>query len=762
MKKIISALLAVLMLAGALSVAASAQTFVNDETYVVGNVDTSSDKEVNALDVYAIRSYLVGESVNIDRQAADMDANDKIDAVDVYNLRCLLVGLKTGSDFDNGRQVYKFTIGGVDISEFKIYVPEDAKWNDNVQYAAELFQKYTRISCGVEPEIVKGAPAGGHSVIFNRVDPHREMGLELGAEGYRYDVTDGNLNVYGTYRGNMYAVYEILEDFLGLRFYDNEYTFQYKTRIVDIPEGTNQFVIPKMKFRFCGQNVTASPENYYMPSRQNGTQVSGYWDVRYGLQYGPQFVNAHSYGYYWRMATGTMPADDGTMTLAERYKAKYDSGEQKKETDVSPLPGRAWQPCTSDNSVYDTLFSGMLDTMRMIESWGHACYAFSITAKQLVEDGQKTMSFSLCDNERYCTCRPCGRRANGVINRDGVVVVPKEGYGALYLEMANKASVDIQQYYPGIRVHCILYNHDIPATIRPAKNVVVFYCGQGCNNHYINSGECTNYGQVVQVSGKKENNIITAESVKAWGEMCRESGAEMWYWYYGVTFNYYMVSLPCIYNIYYDYKYLYEECNVRGIYYEGGCPNYNYETLKAYMSVKMEWEPDMSFEKYIEYMKEYLYMYYGNGYEEIFKFLDMENTAGDECGTCFVANFDRPGDMYSYAYIDEHYEEMRELLNVALDKAQREEQKERIRVMLICFDFLGLSSSYDRMYTNGDEASRALYEQRYTDMYNGLESRDMKIFPDDSVYSLPKSIDFTVNPMTQFYTKGSLRDGVTP
>ena len=87
MKKALSALLAVLMLAGALSVAASAQTFVNDETYVVGNVDASSDKEVNALDVYAIRSYLVGESVNIDRQAADMDANDKIDAVDVYNQR---------------------------------------------------------------------------------------------------------------------------------------------------------------------------------------------------------------------------------------------------------------------------------------------------------------------------------------------------------------------------------------------------------------------------------------------------------------------------------------------------------------------------------------------------------------------------------------------------------------------------------------------------------------------------------------------------
>ena len=176
----------------------------------------------------------------------------------------------------------------------------------------------------------------------------------------------------------------------------------------------------------------------------------------------------------------------------------------------------------------------------------------------------------------------------------------------------------------------------------------------------------------------------------------------------------------------------------------------------------MEWEPDMSFEKFIEYMKEYLYMYYGAGYEEMYQFIDMENTAGNECGTCFVSNFDRPGDMYSYAYIDEHYEEMRELLTTALDKAEREEQKDRIRVMIICFDFLGLSSSYDRMYTNGDEASRALYEQRYTDMYNGLVSREMRIFSDPYTYTLPEKIDFTVNPMTQFYENGSRRPGVKP
>ena len=753
MKKVISSLLALLMLAGTLAVGISAQTFVNDDSFSVGNADASEDGNINGQDAYMIKSYLAGKTYaldNISFDAADMNADGVVNATDAYYLKCLLAGKMSISDFDNGKQIYRLTIGGADISEFTLNVGDSAESNDNSMYAAEIMQRYVEQACGVRPQIVKGAPAGEHAVIFNIVDINSELGQQLGTEGYKYDVTDGMLNVYGTYRGNMYAVYEILENYLGFRFYDDEYTFQYKFRTVDIPEGTSVEVQPKLKFRYCGQNVSESVENYYYPSRQNGTQIYGYSDARYGLQYGPQFINAHSFGYYWRMGTGIMPPDDGTKTLEERYVEKYNSGVQQNEYD--------WQPCASNETSYNTLFTGMLDTMRRIENWGAACYAFTTTAKELVAQGQKTMSFSLCDNEKYCTCRFCNLKANGKLDKKtGEWITPPEGYSGVYVDLANRAARDIQEYYPGMRVHMILYNHDIPATVRPDKNLIVFYCGQGCNNHYINSGECTNLGQL-----GKENNIKTAASLKAWGAMCAETGAEMWYWYYGVTYSYYMVSLPCIFNIYYDYKFLYEECNVKGIYYEGQSGGYNFENLKAYMSVKMEWEPDMSYEQYIAYLKEYLYMYYGDGYEEIFEFIEMENTAGDLCGTCFVSNFDRPGDMYSYTYIDENYEYMRQLLCDALDKADRAEYVDRIEKLIICFDFLGLSSAYNRMYANGDEASRALYEQRYTDMYNGIKSHGMKIFSDPATYSLPDSIDFTENPMKQFYEIGSRRPGVDP
>ncbi|MGN1083231.1 MAG: DUF4838 domain-containing protein, partial [Candidatus Avispirillum sp.] len=707
MKRLISIFLALLMLAGTLSIGTfAAQEFVNDETFTIGNADASSDGKVNGQDAYMIKSFLAGKpyAVNgICLDAADFNADGTVNATDAYYLRCMLAGKMNASDFENGKQIYRLTVAKNDISEYSIVVPEGYTGEKNAYYSAELLQHYINVATGIELPILNDGTVPEKAIVIHDVDRHSELGEKLGAESYIYEVTDGVLNIYGTYRGNMYAVYEILEEYLGFRFYDHFYVFLYKHRTVDIPEGTRVEVQPKMRFRFARQNVAYGGTNYYFPARQNGSQIIGYDEERYGFKYGPNGYNAHSYAYYWKYGTGTMPPDDGTMTLEERYAAKYESGEFKDYL--------TWQPCASNNTVYNTLFTGMLDHLARMENWGKDCYAFTTTAKHLVEEGEKSVSFSINDNENYCTCRFCNLTANGKKDsKTGEWTTLPEGYSGLYVDLANRAARDIQQYYPGMRVHTILYNHDIPSTVKPDKNLIVFYCGQGCNNHYINSGECTGLGQL----GKESNNF-TAESLKAWGALCAETGAEMWYWYYGVTYYFYLVSLPCVFNIYYDYKFLYEECNVKGIYYEGlNNLCYNFENLKAYMSTKMDWEPDMSYEQYIAYLKEFLYMYYGPGYEKVYEFIEMENTAGDLCGTCFVSNFDRPGDMYSYAYIDENYEYMRQLLCDAidmcesLDNSKREMYVRRLEMLLICFDFLGLSSSYDRMYTNGDEASRAL------------------------------------------------------
>ena len=137
----------------------------------------------------------------------------------------------------------------------------------------------------------------------------------------------------------------------------------------------------------------------------------------------------------------------------------------------------------------------------------------------------------------------------------------------------------------------------------------------------------------------------------------------------------------------------------------------------------------------------------------------MQTEAGDQCGTCFINNFDRPGDMYSYEYLAENYDYMRSLLTTAYEKAKTDDQRNRIQTLLVCCDFMGLSSVYEDWYTNGNNVE--LYCSRYDWMYNYIKNNDIVIFSSD-LYLLPATIDYTVNPMTQFYKEGSRRPGVTP
>ncbi|MGN1082834.1 MAG: dockerin type I repeat-containing protein, partial [Candidatus Avispirillum sp.] len=189
MKKVLSSLLALLMLAGTLAVGISAQTFVNDDSFTVGNADASEDGNINGQDAYMIKSYLAGKTYALDNicfDAADMNADGVVNATDAYYLKCLLAGKMSVSDFDNGKQIYRLTVGGADISEFTLNVGDSAVWNDNSMYAAELMQRYVEQACGVRPQIVRGTPTGEHAIIFNIVDINSELGQQLGAEGYKY------------------------------------------------------------------------------------------------------------------------------------------------------------------------------------------------------------------------------------------------------------------------------------------------------------------------------------------------------------------------------------------------------------------------------------------------------------------------------------------------------------------------------------------------------------------------------------------------
>ncbi|MBR6676169.1 MAG: DUF4838 domain-containing protein, partial [Clostridia bacterium] len=509
MKKIVSVFLSLLMLFCALASTVSAgdfyieQDFMYDDTYVMG--DVNSDGEVNAIDSLSLKLTIAGSisGDEIEQQPADFDANGQISAIDSYYLKLCLAGQSSTSDFEKGRQVYRMTIAGTDISELSIVLPEDYTTDDNIYFAYLNFMKYVRVLTDVEIPMSRGTAATEKAIYFHDVELDSELGEILGVEGYRYDVTDGNLNIYGTYRGNMYAVYDILEDYLGMRFYSSAETFVYKQRLVDIPEGVSVEKIPELNFRYARHTFGRQPKGHFFPNKLNGSQLSGHDEKFYGTKIGPLYSNAHSFLEYWQMGSGEWPDPSIPAGMsqyvysADLYDAKFKSGYAQD--------AYGWQPCATSDSEYKTLFEGMIDCNRMVMSWGRPTY---------IAEGQTVFSFSIADNQKYCTCRKCN------------IIKRTEGYSGLYLSLYNRATEDAQAYYPGVRLYGIVYAKDFPQTIKPHKNFIILYCGIGCNNHILGQEECYDHG------GQLNNSSNAADEIALpfWGNLCKETGAELWFW----------------------------------------------------------------------------------------------------------------------------------------------------------------------------------------------------------------------------------------
>ena len=729
MKKALSVLLLLSMLAGMCSVGIGAQEFQVDDTYTLG--DVNGDGVSNAADALEVAKYLAGAEVEqFVRDAGDMNADGQVTAYDALQFRLCLAQAKDWSDYEitegDGQALYNFTIAGNPIDTYSIVVPADTDpETSNLYYAAEELQKYVRTAAGYTLEIDFGEQSGNNAICFYAVDEESALGKQLGIEGYIYEVADGQLNIYGTRRGNMYAVYDILEEYLGIRFYSGACTFLYKTRTADIPEGVYLERVPTLEMRMVQQSFGSdTAEEYFFPRKLNSSTLWAYTDVRHGTLTGVHYIFSHSFGYQWQMYSGPAAPEGTVNPLTYRF----ENGDTSRN-------GLTWNPCFTDDEIYEQLFEGLVLICRMLfEEWDNH-----------YNKDTSTMAFSANDTDglldTFCKCADCS------------AIYATDGVAGASVYIANRAAVDIQEYYPGMRIECGAYDHTIPQTIFPNENIIFFFWGNGCNNHFLGSGAC---GDNVSYLGR--NNTYDEQALKAWGDICEQTGAQLWFYYHPVTYHYLLTPCPNIINIYYDFQYLINDCNVTGIFYEGGGAMYNFEELKAYLASRILYDPDMPEEEFFGHMKEYLYMQYGNGYEELYQYILMQNEAGDRAG-CFNNNYDRPRQMYDFAYIDEHYEEMRALLVTALEKANTDAQRERIETLITCCDFLGLSCVHHRYYKNGTEETKALYMERYDAMYNYIKDNDMQIFSDPSVYKLPGSISYTEDPMFQFY--GTERDGVS-
>ncbi len=680
--------------------------------------DINDDDKVNAADLTPYKLRLAGKTVEFNATNADINRDGHVSSLDVLTLKLDLAGKVAikgkYAPADSDNRVDGITIAGNNISEYTVVVPAGATRDDNIHYAAEELINYIDEACGIELPMAYGS-ADGRTITLS-VDTT----ATLGTEGFDINVTDGNLTIVGgRLRGSMYAVYQILEDCIGFRFISSDGPYLYEENLVDIPEGFSEHYVPGFSSRGVRHTFSGNdPLKYGLPRKVNdiddGGKNGSTW--RYGRGIGRQFANAHSFYLYKGGADG--------QQNAEVMK----------------------QPCFTSEEDYQTLFAGLLYWTRQSASW---------SAENVLNPEVHQVSFSINDtndDSNFCSCRPCriATREEGTKNGP-------------YLAMVNRAANEFQEYYPGVKLFCIIYEHTVPKTVRPNENVVLCYCGTGCNNHAVGSGLCGD-GRTPLGTSNKEDEAVMAK----WAEIT----STIYFWYYPVSYHYYLAPCPNVLTIFDEVHYIYS-IGFDSFFYEGGGVTYNFEELKAYLSSRLEWNPTMTREEFNHILQEYLYLKYGEGWEYIYKFIVMQDEAGNAAG-CFINNHDRPFNMYSEAYLREHWEYMSDLLKKAYTMTSDSNKQRKCRELRLSIDFLGLSATYDSKYVGGSEAERAEYLADYTEFYTYLkdnldnltrwypdeiaqdencELNSLRIFS-SNIYKLPGTLNLDTSPMVQFYEDG--------
>jgi len=784
MKKFIAALLCLMMIVSSVISASALKSngaypdvFVGND-FVVG--DANNDGAVNAVDALEMKKSCANLAV-VNADGADMNADGAVNAKDVLILKKCHAGVADISDYENSATIDNLTIAGNPISEYAIVYHADAKYVENNYYAADTLRKFINLATGINLGTTTIADKA-HKIEFVDVTTIEGLEEELEIENYKYEVVDGDLFIYGTRRGAMYAVYEILEEYLGYRFYNDVFTYEYADRYVDIAEGTESERDPFLEFRIAKQGFWRENEVHYFPRRLNGSQ-HGDSSEALGTLTGPHFINAHSFGYYWRMGTSQVYVDYATAGNGG-YKAKYDAGESVNES--------VWNPCFTHDGQYAALFRGMLETIRYCQSWGH-----------IYRDDTSLQSFSICDNRTVCSCIECQFIMDNGTQGRGSAKFNELGCGeaGLNLYIANRACDDIKayyegrpastdelevdgtetfsygqgikDYYPNLRLYTILYDHTTPHeklftdegyaekygygydAVRPRDNLVIMFCGNPCNNHYMGAYECNGNKNVLGLNGEED-----AEAFAAWGDVTKKTGATMWFWYYPVNYNTYVTDSPNVFNIWYDFKYVIEECNVTGIYYEGASKGYIFENLKSHLAAKFMWSmvenedgtiSYMSYDEFLEEIYEYLQIHYGAGWEYVYEYICMQdecsnvNVVGcqgenavpvyDENGehiyavSCYINNCDYMGDMFNYEYLNENYDYMRELIlkAMALSTPGDKQMYQRYEFLLMNVEMLGLSAVRKSWYLSEDatEEQKTKYMERYDWLFNFLTTETL-------------------------------------
>ena len=482
-------------------------------------------------------------------------------------------------------------------SPYQIVVPDNAC--ETASYAAKEFQELLAEISGVVLPIVAEQGAGsGPSVLIGVSDKVKALGLHaeaagLGTDGVLLKTVGQDLVLLGQNgRGQLYAVYELLERYLGVRFLAWDCTVLPEQDAIRLPSIDYTYAPP-----FFYRHIWAY--GYINPVDEGRRAPIIAQRLRLGGTL--QRVDDSAGGCVW---TKPFSHSFHEMLPAEQYHAEHP--EYFALVDGKRVKGHVHaQLCLTHPDVL------RICTDKVLE-W-------------CAEYPDPDVIISIChnDGDGWCECERCA------------AVLAEEGSQmGTVLRLANAIAGEVAKRYPEKRLCVFPYSAATvpPKHTKPAPNLLAYFCHTGCYAHGF---------EACDLESK------SAQRMEQWRQLTE---GRLFYHEYMTNFGHYLAPNQNLLGLVKDIRYVAAH-GVQGVSVQGQWNSYGGELLelRTYLVAKLLWDPEADA---MDIRRTFCAGYYAAASEEILRYLALLDAMAADPSVHMYANWD-PSQTVTPAFVAE-------------------------------------------------------------------------------------------------------------
>ena len=471
----------------------------------------------------------------------------------------------------------------------------------------------------------------------------------LGDEGVWLKTVGKTLVLAGSdVRGALYAVYQLLDEHLGCRWFTAEDSFIPKRTVLTLPEPDDRFV-PPLEFR-----------DPYMQAYNDGAFYSRNRCNAESGRLGPAEGGKVTYARFVHTMQELVPPEEYFDSHPEYFALRIDEqGNGVRQNGYA-------QPCLTNPEV---LAIAKKNVSRILASRPDA----------------DIISVSQNDNFTYCQCERC----RAVDEEEG-------SHAGTLLRFVNAIAEDIEEDYPHVAVDTLAYQYTRkpPRITKPRHNVIVRLCSiECCFGHPLES--CS-------LSGTEGGQGSFTADLEGWSAISNR----LHIWDYTANFAHAIQPFPDFKVLAPNIRYFIRH-GVTGIFEEGenSVPEHGeLNPLRQYVLAKLLWNPELDPERLVN---EFLTGYFGMAAPAVREWFDLLHAGVTE--DVHVHIYDNPRQPY---LSDEFLDASEPLFDEAERLADDEKILARVKKLRLSIRYVRLAHTPADAEGRREEAERFIEDVR--------------------------------------------------